>query len=66
MQVINPATGEQLADLEPDDKGSVTAKFNAARAAQPDWAGRPIEERIEIIASSAPTRRTGSTTSLAS
>ena len=49
MQVINPATGEELADLEVDDKASVGAKFTAAKRAQPDWAGRPIEERIEII-----------------
>jgi len=49
MQVINPATGEQLAELATDDKASVAAKFAAAKRAQTDWAARPIEERIEII-----------------
>jgi acyl-CoA reductase-like NAD-dependent aldehyde dehydrogenase len=49
MRVINPATGDLVRDVPEDDATSVADKFAAARAAQPEWAARPLEERIEVI-----------------
>ncbi len=49
MRVINPATGDVLREVPEDDATSVADKFAAARAAQPEWAARPLDERIEVI-----------------
>jgi acyl-CoA reductase-like NAD-dependent aldehyde dehydrogenase len=49
VKVVNPATGAELADLPTDDAASVAAAFARARAAQVEWAGRPIRERVDII-----------------
>ncbi len=49
LNVINPANGRKIASLDADDARSVRQKFEAARAAQPAWAERPLRERIEII-----------------
>ncbi|HUR60145.1 MAG TPA: aldehyde dehydrogenase family protein [Opitutaceae bacterium] len=49
LAVINPATGKHIASVPADDAASVRAKFEAARAAQPEWAARPLRERIGAI-----------------
>ena len=46
LPVINPATGERIASLPVDDAAAVAAKYQAARAAQPAWAARPLPERL--------------------
>jgi len=45
LAVHNPATGERIAELRADDAAGVRAKYEAARAAQPDWAATPLDER---------------------
>jgi len=50
LEVVNPATGARLASLPPDDAGAVEAKYRRARAGQPAWAGRPLDERLAAIA----------------
>ena len=49
MAICNPATGEAITQVAVDDEGSVGAKFEAARAAQPAWAARSLEERKACI-----------------
>ena len=49
LTVHNPATGETIATLPADDADSVARKAKAARAAQPEWAARSLEERKECI-----------------
>jgi acyl-CoA reductase-like NAD-dependent aldehyde dehydrogenase len=49
LDVINPATGKRIASLPADNVASVRVKFAAARAAQPEWAARPLRERIGVI-----------------
>jgi acyl-CoA reductase-like NAD-dependent aldehyde dehydrogenase len=50
LAIHNPATGEQIAELTADDEGSVAAKAEAARSAQPAWAARSLEERKACMA----------------
>ncbi|KQT09585.1 aldehyde dehydrogenase family protein [Ramlibacter sp. Leaf400] len=50
LAVHDPATGERIADLPADDEASVQASYQAARAAQPAWAARPLAERKACIA----------------
>ncbi|MDH5538777.1 MAG: aldehyde dehydrogenase family protein, partial [Rhizobacter sp.] len=50
LLIHNPATGELLSELPPDDVHSVAAKAEAARAAQPAWAATPLHERSACIA----------------
>jgi acyl-CoA reductase-like NAD-dependent aldehyde dehydrogenase len=50
LEVVNPATGERIADLPSDDAASVAAKFTRAKAAQPRWAAEPLERRLAAIA----------------
>jgi acyl-CoA reductase-like NAD-dependent aldehyde dehydrogenase len=49
LDVFNPATGRRIASLPADDRATVRAKFQAARAAQPAWAARPLTERLATI-----------------
>jgi acyl-CoA reductase-like NAD-dependent aldehyde dehydrogenase len=49
LKVLNPATGELAATLAADDAKAVAAKYRRARAAQPDWAARPMLKRLEAI-----------------
>lgn len=49
LTVINPANGATLAELPQDDAQSISAKYRAARAAQPAWADRPLPDRIEVL-----------------
>jgi succinate-semialdehyde dehydrogenase / glutarate-semialdehyde dehydrogenase len=43
-------TGKQLTTIPVGTAADVEAAFNEARAAQIDWAKRPVAERVEIIA----------------
>jgi len=49
LPIHNPATGELVTTLPADDAASVAAKFAAARAAQPLWAGRTLQQRKRCI-----------------
>ncbi len=49
MKVTNPATGELVTNVLDDTPESIAEKVQAARAAQPGWAARPLAERIEIL-----------------
>jgi hypothetical protein len=49
MQVINPADGSVVTELTEDTATSVAATYQRARAAQPEWAARPIEDRVEVL-----------------
>jgi acyl-CoA reductase-like NAD-dependent aldehyde dehydrogenase len=49
LDIHNPATGELVIALPADDAESVAAKARSARAAQPQWAGRPLEERRDCV-----------------
>lgn len=49
LRVINPATEEVIRELEEDNAESVKAKFEAARKAQPQWATKPLAERIAVL-----------------
>ncbi len=49
LSVRNPATGATIAELQQDDAQSVSAKYSAARAAQPAWAAQPLSARIDVL-----------------
>jgi acyl-CoA reductase-like NAD-dependent aldehyde dehydrogenase len=49
LEIHNPANGELIIALPADDAGSVKAKAEAARAAQPAWAARPLAERLACL-----------------
>ena len=47
--VINPATGETLAQAPLDGEGDVMAAIESAAAAFPAWRRTPPEERIQFL-----------------
>jgi acyl-CoA reductase-like NAD-dependent aldehyde dehydrogenase len=49
LKIINPATGRQLRILAEDGLLQVTRKYEAARLAQPAWAGVPFAKRVAAI-----------------
>jgi acyl-CoA reductase-like NAD-dependent aldehyde dehydrogenase len=49
LSIHNPATGELITTLAADDAASVAAKYQRARAAQPLWAQRPLQQRQRCI-----------------
>jgi acyl-CoA reductase-like NAD-dependent aldehyde dehydrogenase len=49
LPIHNPATGALIASPNADDAASVAAKAAAARAAQPAWAARPLDQRLALI-----------------
>jgi len=49
LLITNPANGERIAELHADDAASVAAKAARARAAQPAWAARALDERKACI-----------------
>ena len=46
MNVTNPATGRVIGEVPDDTPASVASKAQAARAAQPEWAAVPLEDRV--------------------
>lgn len=51
LSVINPATGEVIAELAQDTPETIAQKAEAARGAQAAWAARPLAERVAVIQS---------------
>lgn len=49
MWVTNPATQEEFTEVPAGTTADVDAAYEAANAAQGDWAARPREEREEIL-----------------
>lgn len=49
LKLINPATGRVIESVPTDDPKSVAKKVHAARDAQPEWAARPLRERIAVL-----------------
>lgn len=49
LTVRNPANGATIAELPQDDAQSIAAKYGAARAAQPAWAARPLQARLDML-----------------
>lgn len=49
MKIINPATEEVITDIPEDTRDSVQQKYQSAKAAQPQWAGTTVEQRIACI-----------------
>lgn len=49
MQIINPATAEIITSLEEDNLSTLQLKFDALQKAQPQWAGKTLQERIAVI-----------------
>ena len=49
LKIHNPADGSLLREVSEDLPISVKAKYELARAAQPAWAARPLDEKLKII-----------------
>jgi acyl-CoA reductase-like NAD-dependent aldehyde dehydrogenase len=49
LHIINPHTGQPMAELPEDSADAVAAKAAAARAAQPAWARVPISDKLGMI-----------------
>jgi acyl-CoA reductase-like NAD-dependent aldehyde dehydrogenase len=49
LKIHNPATGALLAEVPAASPELVAERTQAARAAQPAWAARPLRERLEIL-----------------
>jgi len=49
LKIINPADGYLIAEVPEDDPSAIAGKVRRARDAQPDWAERPLSERIACI-----------------
>jgi acyl-CoA reductase-like NAD-dependent aldehyde dehydrogenase len=49
LSITNPANGRVIAELPQDDGATITAKVNAARAAQIEWAATPLAERLAAM-----------------
>ncbi len=49
MDVVDPATDTVLRTLAADDDAAVAAKCQRAAAAQPAWAGRPLDARQAMV-----------------
>jgi succinate-semialdehyde dehydrogenase/glutarate-semialdehyde dehydrogenase len=49
VTTVDPATGEPLATYPAADVDAALDVLGAVHAAQPDWAGRPVEERAELV-----------------
>jgi len=50
LKILNPATGEVAGTLPADDLKDVRAKYERARASQPEWARVRLKSRLEILA----------------
>ena len=49
ISVINPATEKVIEEIAVDDETAVSKKVASARAAQLEWAQKPVEERIALL-----------------
>ena len=49
MQIINPATGEIIKEVQEDNLETLTAKFRELQSAQPVWQSVPLAERVQVL-----------------
>jgi acyl-CoA reductase-like NAD-dependent aldehyde dehydrogenase len=49
LTILNPASGETIAQIAADVPATVAAKAAAARKAQPGWAATPLAERLACV-----------------
>ena len=49
MKLINPATGETIREVANDTNSTINEKFKDAKATQPAWAAKKLEDRVQII-----------------
>jgi betaine-aldehyde dehydrogenase/aminobutyraldehyde dehydrogenase len=49
MEVLNPATGETIAEVPRGTADDVERAVDAARKAAPEWGARPPKERMELL-----------------
>eukprot|EP01035_Chromulina_nebulosa_P038450 gene38450-51949_t len=49
MQIVNPATGELVANIEEDSEEKISKKFASLKKGQPAWAAISLPERIAVI-----------------
>jgi acyl-CoA reductase-like NAD-dependent aldehyde dehydrogenase len=49
IRVIAPATGELIAEVPDEGADGVAVAVDAARAAAPSWASRPLSERVNAL-----------------
>jgi acyl-CoA reductase-like NAD-dependent aldehyde dehydrogenase len=49
LKVVDPATEAVLQELEEDTPATLGEKAASARRAQPEWARRPLEERLACV-----------------
>jgi len=49
IRCISPIDGSVVATREAMDRPTAMSTINAARAAQPGWAARPLDERIALV-----------------
>src|SRR5512144_2868536 len=49
IRVVDPATGERLAEVPDEGAAGVAAAVAAARAAAPAWGALPLGERIRAL-----------------
>lgn len=49
VETFAPATGAKIADLPQSDTADIDRAFDTARAAQRDWARRPVRERVAVL-----------------
>jgi 1-pyrroline dehydrogenase len=49
MEVLNPATGETIAEVPRGTAEDVERAVDAARKAAPEWGARPPKERMELL-----------------
>lgn len=49
MDILNPATGALIATLPNTTAEQAQKQYETARAAQPLWAAKPLEERIQVL-----------------
>jgi len=47
--IENPANGSIITQLQEDDAQSISAKYRAARKAQPAWAATPLATRLDAL-----------------
>jgi acyl-CoA reductase-like NAD-dependent aldehyde dehydrogenase len=50
MTIINPATEEILLEMKEDTEATVREKYEKVKSGQANWAARPVEERVAIVA----------------
>lgn len=49
MQILNPATGKVVREVETDTKESLELKMESLRRAQSAWAARSLQDRLTVI-----------------